>query len=174
MSALSRAEHPVWEDGGRLVPADTLTNTSTARPTYRRLHHIPEMSHPDSEVACCSRTALFISLPAGVTVPRTSCRSLASARPVRHSSCSQICPLSFPFCSPRGRLIPLDILTKRATSFQVGRGRDASVSAALLVVTVQSVVLPQFLSLSFSTPFFCLRNPQTAEHLSFSSHRFTV
>lgn len=81
MSALSRAEHPVWEDGGRLVPANTLANASTARPTYRRLHHIPEMSHTGSEVACFSRTAFFFSLPAGVTVPRTSCRFLASARP---------------------------------------------------------------------------------------------
>lgn len=76
------------------------------------------------------------SLRAGVTVPRTSCRPLASTRSVRRSSCSQICPLSFFFSPKRWGLIPLDILTKRVTLFQVGHWRDASASAALLVVTV--------------------------------------
>lgn len=167
---MSCAEHPVWEEGGRPVPADTLANASTARPTYRRLHHIPGMSHPDSEVACLSRAALFFSpcCSGGATHKLSLPRRRRSPGPTPQPHLSFI----FFLLPQRGRLIPFDIPTKRVTSFQVGRWRAASASAARPAVTVQSVVQPRQSCLFAAV--FCLRNSQMREHRNFSSHRFTV
>lgn len=81
------------------------------------------MSHVQPvRLTALARPFGFFSVPARVTMPRTSCRSLASARSVGRSSCGQICPLFFFLLPQTGRLIPLDILTRGSRLFRSATG----------------------------------------------------
>lgn len=133
--------------------------------------HPLNVTCPACEVDWFSKAILFCFFPARVTMPRTSCRSLASARSVGRSSCGQICPLFF-FSSPPNRTVDSTRHShKRVTSFQVGRWHNASASAAQLVVAARTVVQPlQFLFLFFF-PFSVSTIPKRP---NFPWHWFSV